>query len=449
MTFERKELHTCLVTTSKMDMETFRARVKLFASQHTDWIYKVGRSALQKSQLSIETFVKGIGSGYINFDELCLLVSCRAFNIHCAVLLEGSYWTTRKNNSFNGCLLRFAYMGDAIFKEISADLDQVEVNSEPSSFDESDNSDLEGTGLLYSEEENATQTHIEASKETGSTEHELVSQTETHIKASKATASNDEQDQHDLPDMDIKPIIKFKPLCHINNEADPIVIDSDSDVDVKPPLIKDKFDFGTDLIVIDSDSEPCGSAKTTSATATTSPQTTVTPRVTSTIASASKNGNYNRIKRTRDYCCYLCQYTFSMQSEFVNHFKTVHPGSKYKCEFCISFFDSANGLFKHERSHIYMKYFCDACQKKFQFPYQLSAHKTQHTGTGKHQCSQCTKSFGSKCSKDFHERTHDLKIKCDLCPMSTEKVFNNKPALLQHQRGLHGPGWTTVCGEKL
>ena len=134
-----------------------------------------------------------------------------------------------------------------------------------------------------------------------------------------------------------------------------------------------------------------------------------------------------------------------MQAEFVTHFKTSHPGSKVKCEFCNSFFDSVNGLFKHERSHIYMKYACDACQKKFQFPYQLSAHNTQHTGVGKHQCSQCTKSFGSKCSKVFHAQTHGAQLKCDLCPMNSDKTFNNKPALLQHQRGVHGPGWMAVC----
>ena len=301
----------------QVDMETFIQHVHRFARQHLAWINKVSADVLAKSNLSIENYVKGIAGSTINFDELCVLIACRAFNIHCAVLLENSYCTTHKNNSFSGCLLRIAYMGDNIFKEINADLDGS--FSEPSS--DSDNSDLEGTGLLNSEEEN------EASTET-------ASHRQTNIKASKLTACNDdEQDQHDLPDMDIKPVIKFKAMFNLNNEEDPIVIDSDSDIDVKPPLMKDKFDFGMDLIVIDSDTEPSGS---------TTAQTTVTPRVTSTLASASKNGNYNRIKRTRDYCCYLCQYTFGMQAEFVTHFKTSHPGSKFKCEFCNSFLDCSN-----------------------------------------------------------------------------------------------------------
>ena len=338
----------------------------MFARQNLGWIKKVSADVIAKSNLSVENYVKGIAGRTIHFDELCVLIACHAFNIHCAVLLEKSYWTTRTNNSFSGCLLRFAYMGDDVFKEINADLNGS--LSEPSSYEDSDNSDLEGTGLLYGEGENETST-------------ETLAHGHTHIEASKLPASNDDDnaDQNDLPDMDIKPVIKFKAMFNLNNEEDPIVIDSDSDIDVKPPLMKDKFDFGTDLIVIDSDTEPSDTAPSGCATA----QRTITPRVSSTLATASNNGNYNRIKRTRDYCCYLCNYTFGMQAEFVTHFKTSHPGSKFKCEFCNSFFDSANGLFKHECSHIYMKYECDACQKKFQFPYQLSAHKTQHTGVGK------------------------------------------------------------------
>ena len=136
-----------------------------------------------------------------------------------------------------------------------------------------------------------------------------------------------------------------------------------------------------------------------------------------------------------------------MQASFLDHFETDHANNKYKCEFCESCFDSPNGLFKHERSHLYLKYKCDVCQKLFQFPYQLAAHNTQHTGLGKHQCSNCDKMFGSKCAKVFHEKTHDVCLKCELCPNSTEKEYTNSVALQQHQRGMHGPGWTTFCGE--
>ena len=136
-----------------------------------------------------------------------------------------------------------------------------------------------------------------------------------------------------------------------------------------------------------------------------------------------------------------------MQASFVTHFNSDHPDNQYKCDFCDLYFESANGLFKHERTHLYLKYKCDFCQKLFQFLYQLAAHKTKHTGLGKHQCSMCDKMFGSKCSKVFHEKSHDVSLKCELCPKSTEKEFSNSVVLSQHQCRMHRPGWTAVCGK--
>ena len=155
----------------------------------------------------------------------------------------------------------------------------------------------------------------------------------------------------------------------------------------------------------------------------------------------------HRIKHDQKYSCYLCDQQFQMQASFLDHFETDHANDKYKCEFCESYFDSPNGLFKHEQSHLYLKYKCDVCQKIFQFPYQLAAHNTQHTGLGKHKCSNYDKMFGSKCTKVFHEKTHDVHLKCELCPKSTEKVYTNSVALHQHQCDMHGPGWTAFCGE--
>ena len=65
----------------------------------------------------------------------------------------------------------------------------------------------------------------------------------------------------------------------------------------------------------------------------------------------------------------------------------------------------------------------------------------------KHQCSMCDKMFQSKYSKVFHEKSHDVCLKCELCPKSTEKVYSNSVALNQHQCGMHGPGWTAFCGK--
>ena len=43
----------------------------------------------------------------------------------------------------------------------------------------------------------------------------------------------------------------------------------------------------------------------------------------------------------------------------------------------------------------------------------------------------------------LHAATHDQKeYKCSSCL----KTFNSQPNLNQHTRGMHGPGWTALCG---
>ena len=222
---------------------------------------------------------------------------------------------------------------------------------------------------------------------------------------------------------------------------EPILI-SDSDEeepkDVKP-LIKAHVKITVDAndpIVLSDDEEPIKD------------QNNTTQNTTPVVPAAQKIARkYHRIKRDCSCTCYLCGETFEMQSSFVSHFQGQHPNDSLKCEFCTSVFQSSNRLFKHEHSHLYMKYECDICGKLFQFPYHIKIHSVQHTRLGRHQCSKCTRTFGSKCSKVFHERSHNVQIKCDLCPMSSTKIYNNKVAVIQHKRGMHGPGWTTACGK--
>ena len=72
-----------------IDMDQFKEHIKDFAVRNIGWIQKVGRDVLLKSQLTIDSFIKGLVGGTIMFDELCLIVAYRAFNIHCIVLLDG------------------------------------------------------------------------------------------------------------------------------------------------------------------------------------------------------------------------------------------------------------------------------------------------------------------------------------------------------------------------
>ena len=83
--------------------------------------------------------------------------------------------------------------------------------------------------------------------------------------------------------------------------------------------------------------------------------------------------------RSRSYKCHICPKEIVMQVNFISHMKTEHPESKLRCTLCPKEFSSLNGLFKHERSHEYLKYYCEWCTYVCQFPYQMRAHENTHT----------------------------------------------------------------------
>ena len=237
--------------------------------------------------------------------------------------------------------------------------------------------------------------------------------------------------------MDIKPPV----LAKFRFASDTIVIDpndndNDNSVDIKPPVLV-KFHFASDTVVIDRDSDTKDVVHDKNAH---------DDDATDVIFERYDHPKYGQTQCQRKYDCYVCNETFEMQQSFVVHFQSRHPKVPFKCAFCSGDFESPNGLFKHERSHKYMKYSCIVCSKRFQFPYQLTTHQTVHTGLCRHQCNSCDRTFGSKCSRDFHQKTHGVELHCDLCPKTSEKTFSNDVALKQYQRGMQGPGWTTPCG---
>ena len=154
-----------------------------------------------------------------------------------------------------------------------------------------------------------------------------------------------------------------------------------------------------------------------------------------------------RIPRTRKHLCQLCGDEFEMQSEFTKHIKEKHPLDKFQYEFCQKSLDTSNRLFKHQRSHLYLKHGCDYCDKHLQFPGQKTKHMQIHTKTGLYRCLHCPKEYTTNSSMLEHAACHTTSLQCKLCPKSTEKRYNSKYGLAQHTRGMHGGGWTAPCSE--
>ena len=279
----------------KINMNQFQAHMKDFTQRNIQWIEKVGRDVLDKSQLTVDSFVKGLIGGTIFFDELCLTVACRAFNVHCILLLDGTYWTTRPNNQLSDCLLRLAYVGEYGLKEICAEntavIDEeatLEGNdsSESSELSGEDNEDLLGTGILTETAENSDVTDPKDK--------------------SDPKEKSDLTETTDSNDVDKKPLVMFMPPVDVHNtKDDPIVItDSDEDeIDVKP-VIKFKpmmsTAVGEPIVISDSESEA--------------------DQNNNDAAAASFNGSIpqvKRIKRDRNYTCYLCLQQFDMLTGYL------------------------------------------------------------------------------------------------------------------------------------
>ena len=192
-----------------------------------------------RSKLNVEDFIKGLHNRTVFFDELCILITCRTFNVHCVVLLDGVYWSTRPNNDLHDCLIKIAYVGDFGFKEVQTEVyhsltDEAshESPSEPESVEAELNSiydDLQGTGL------------------------------NCDVTTSKESDHEQNQNEHNKNALDVKPMVRH--LITFTSTADEPILISDSDEeepkDVKP-LIKAHVPINVDAndpIVLSDDEE--------------------------------------------------------------------------------------------------------------------------------------------------------------------------------------------------
>ena len=154
-----------------------------------------------------------------------------------------------------------------------------------------------------------------------------------------------------------------------------------------------------------------------------------------------------KVHHSRSYICYLCGFMAEMQVTFVQNFTQQHPGQPFHCDFCKASFQTCNGLFKYERLHQYLKYTCNLCGHKTQFPYQMRSHYKVHSDLDLEKCELCEHSFACKSSCVAHQKSDTTKITCDKCPSGKSKVYTSQNSFHLHLRGKHGPGWTAPCGK--
>ena len=93
--------------------------MKAFISANTKWIHDTCADILHLRKQKVEDFCNSLIEPGFQFDELAITIVCKMKNIHCLVLLENSYWTTRAKFDFRGCLVKLCYLGGGIYKEIA------------------------------------------------------------------------------------------------------------------------------------------------------------------------------------------------------------------------------------------------------------------------------------------------------------------------------------------
>ena len=129
---------------------------------------------------------------------------------------------------FHDSVLRLAYVGDFTFKEISAEVvEELSLNSDYQSGNESGNEDLQGTGLLENDTDRDVGNNYDEAfdNEHSDNEKSIEKQTQDHGNQQQPQDHGDEHETQDLDNVDVKP-----PMLHKFNFAqETIEISSDSD----------------------------------------------------------------------------------------------------------------------------------------------------------------------------------------------------------------------------
>lgn len=149
--------------------------------------------------------------------------------------------------------------------------------------------------------------------------------------------------------------------------------------------------------------------------------------------------------RVRKFNCILCKKLFHTQGNLNKHIMEDHPTVRFTCAYCNKEFKTANGHYKHEKSHGLFLHKCpyQTCNKSFQFPSGLKTHIKVHTGRNLYKCLHCDKQYTTNRAMKAHAQKHNAEwLPCPQCPIS----FKTQQELNQHKKGRHGRGFITPCG---
>ena len=87
-------------------------------SANIGWILKACAVLLSDRNLKVDDYVNQLIEPHFSFDEVAITIVCKMYNVHCLVLCNQTYWTTRSHANYADCVIKLAYFGNGLFKEI-------------------------------------------------------------------------------------------------------------------------------------------------------------------------------------------------------------------------------------------------------------------------------------------------------------------------------------------
>ena len=112
---EKNQTAHMLTHFTKKSMAEHRQHLKTFVIRHKDWIGRVGEKLLAKKGHTVDEYVADMVKPGFKFDEIALLCFARMHHKHVFILMEGHFWTTRRDTDVAQCYLKFGFIGNLLF----------------------------------------------------------------------------------------------------------------------------------------------------------------------------------------------------------------------------------------------------------------------------------------------------------------------------------------------